>query len=109
MSACREEKEAYRIPGMRKLPLLVLLFLGCSSAPPVVVVPPAPGVENCDAAEKKLLDLQCKDRRGRLIGGPTLRGQTWSQVCHDNTNNGVDMETTCIVQAVDCEGVEQCR
>lgn len=95
---------------MRKLLLLVPLILACSSTPSAkTTIPPAPGGDLCDAAEKHLLELQCKDRRDRLIGGPTLRDKPWRDVCHEDTSNGVDMKTDCLVKAVDCNGVEQCR
>ena len=94
---------------MRKLLLLVPLILACSSTPSQLTIPPAPGGDLCDAAEKHLLDLQCKDRRDRVIGGPTLRGEAWSQVCHENIDNGVDMKTDCLTKAADCNGVEQCH
>lgn len=96
---------------MRKLLLLIipLLVLGCPATPPVPKPPPAPGGSDCEAAEKRLLVLECKDRRGRLIGGPTLKGKAWKDVCLENIDNGVDMKSGCIAQAADCAGVESCR
>jgi len=98
---------------MRKLLLLVLpaVLLGCPATPEPKPPPPppAPGGESCETAEKRLLDLECKDRRGRLIGGPNMHDKPWRDICHENINNGVDMKTECITRAVDCVGVSQCR
>jgi hypothetical protein len=94
---------------MRKLflslPLLVLL--GCP--PPHVNPPPVPGASDCEAAEKRLQVLECKDTRGRLIGGLTLRGKPWGDVCRENIANGVDMKSGCIAQAADCAVVSSCK
>lgn len=84
-----------------------LLLLGCHPEQPKPV--PSPGNDDCAAAEKKLLDLGCKDRRGRYIGGPNLHGVPWAQQCRDFAAVDVDVQPKCIVQAVDCEGVMACR
>lgn len=93
-------------PGMKLLLLVLpLTLLGCPGKPPA----PPPGGDECVAAERRLLDLECKDRRGRLIGGPTLRNKPWQDVCRENTTNGVDMKAGCIIQSSDCDGVSRCR
>ena len=82
-----------------------LLLTGCPDPKPA----PSPGNDSCAVAEKKLIDLGCKDRRGRYLGGPTLRGKPWADVCRENALNGVDMKPDCIAQQPDCQGVSSCR
>lgn len=94
---------------MHKLFLLLPLAFALGCPPPHVDPPPAPGSSDCAAAEKRLQVLGCKDLRGRLIGGPTLRGKAWVDVCLENINNGVNMQSGCIAQAPSCEVVTSCR
>lgn len=63
----------------------------------------------CAAAEAKLLTLQCKDPRGRLLGGPNLSGTKWADICRDVTAGQADMKPGCISVAKSCTEVEACR
>lgn len=64
----------------------------------------------CARGETQLLALGCKDNRGRLIGGPTLKGLTWADVCRQNAALKVDMKPSCIAVAKTCAEVSStCR
>jgi len=63
----------------------------------------------CTLGEQALLKLECKDARGRLIGGPNLHGMSWAQICRQNKSNKVDMKPRCISLAKSCKEVQACR
>lgn len=108
--------------------IVVALVLGGCTPTPGPIPPPAPDasdsggpaptppadaapapVDACAAAEAKLLALACKDSRGRLLGGPTLHGETWSALCRENAAHGVDMQPGCIASKTTCAEVSTCR
>jgi hypothetical protein len=122
----------------RYIPIIGLFLLGCpqptpnqpvvpdadaatssvdaSIPPPVDAAPPIPTSvkeagppDSCALGEQNLLKLACVDARGRLIGGPNMHGEPWSQICRDNAEAGVDMKPACIAQAKTCAVVENCR
>ena len=88
----------------------------CPAADAGTPAPPAPAadaaVEPHDAcwnAAQKLLELSCKDTRGRLLGGPNMSGLTWSTVCRQDFLNGAKINTTCIIGASSCAAAEACK
>ena len=79
---------------------------------PTPTPPPPQPVEPQDAcwtAGQKLLQLGCRDTRGRLLGGPNLSGITWSAVCRQNLANGVDLNAACITAAATCQIAQACK
>ena len=107
---------------MHKYTLLVfpLILMGCppsskmphvgdaDAANPLVAADGAAPVDACAAAEDMLLRLKCTDARGRLIGGPNLHGEPWSQICRDDLAQGVDLGAACMITKSDCAGVNSC-
>lgn len=80
------------------------------AAPPPSPAADASPSDTCGAAETRLLELGCKDSRGRLLGGPNLHGVSWSDVCRDNAKNGVSLQPNCIAKAKSCaEVMSSCR
>lgn len=100
---------------MHKYFLFIPFLLGCPPQPG----PPVPdadamvftdaSTDPCGRAEQHLLQLQCKDQRGQVIGAPNLHGVPWSQICRENKSNGVDMKPECLMAKTNCAGVESCR
>lgn len=69
-----------------------------------------PATDACARGEAQLLALGCKDSRGRLLGGPTMKGVAWAQVCRNNAINGIDMRPDCIATKRSCTEVNaSCR
>lgn len=113
------------------LPLAVGLLVACPPSPPPVVPPdasdaapvatdaapppPAPSadaapapLDACGKAQATLLRLQCKDARGRLLGGPNEHGASFAAVCRDDATKGVDVHPACLAAATTCAGVSSC-
>lgn len=76
---------------------------------PADAAPPPPATDSCGRAEAHLLELGCKDSRGRLLGGPNLHGVGWADICRGNLRNGVSMQPDCIALAKSCAEVMTCR
>ena len=83
---------------------------GPDASPPMPDAGPQPPQDACGRAEARLLALGCKDARGRLLGGPTLRGLSWADLCRQNAEAGVPMQPACITLKASCQEIEStCR
>ena len=60
----------------------------------------------CSQAEATLLQLQCKDARGRLLGGPNLHGVRWADICATDMDAGISVAASCIAAATSCAQAE---
>lgn len=83
------------------------MLVGCPSTLP----PPHPvtDTDKCDAAELKLQELQCKDVRGRLIGGPNLSGAPFAETCRTNQQEGgIWMNPKCLSEIKSCKEIDPC-
>lgn len=103
---------------MRPLPLSARLLAFALAACHDPAVPPNPNTapdaavslqDPCIGAERNLLALQCKDERGRLIGGPNLHDVPYRTVCRDNADNGADMKPRCVLAAKSCKEINGCQ
>jgi len=85
------------------------------SSAPAPPQPPAPAADSgvvltpdCVAAQANLLKLQCKDARGRLLGGPNEHGTPFAAVCTDDFGKGIDIHAKCLAAASSCAGASSC-
>lgn len=83
---------------------LTILLLGCSKN--TATYPTDSGY--CDAAEAKLLTLQCKDDAGHLLGGKNAVGMTYGDRCRQAEANGVPQAPQCISNVTSCDQVDPC-
>ncbi len=82
-----------------------LVLVGCPQQPVVPAVEDG-GELYCYEAEQHLLnDLNCKDRRGRRIGGPNLKGLSFAEICRDLYTQGVNFKARCLSTAKNCDEV----
>lgn len=90
--------------------LLVLLPLLLAACPNNNLPPPHPVVDTdmCEAAEQNLLKLECKDRRGRLLGGPNLHDEPFRQTCKNTQDSAVWLNPRCLSTIKDCKEVDGC-
>lgn len=85
--------------------LPIIVFIGCGPSRN----PNAPtDNDQCPAAEKKLLELQCRDPRGELIGGPNKHGVPFRDRCVETQNTAVPLNPTCLAKINDCKEVDPC-
>src|SRR5262245_47554188 len=97
---------------MRRL-VFLLLFAACKEKDLYTPPPEPPGpVDNpereCMLAEQNLLALNCRDSRGRPLGGTNTRGEPFRDVCSTAWHNAIDMNPLCLKAAKSCEAVERC-
>lgn len=62
----------------------------------------------CPAAQQTLLNLQCKDSRGRLFGGPNKSNEDYATICRRNIENNVPMYAECTSKITDCKELDPC-
>jgi hypothetical protein len=96
-----------------KLAFLIfsVVLVGCGPYKPQPVEPDDVTIDKpCEAAEATLLELQCKDSKGKLLGGPTLRDVSFQQFCLDAIEEGSmdTSEAVCLAKLKSCDGVELC-
>lgn len=89
---------------------VVFLLVGCPGKGPVPPPPnPVPDtVDDCAAAEERLLQLGCKDSKGRLLGGLNRRGEPFRSVCAVSITNRVPMYARCLSKVDQCDDVIDC-
>lgn len=90
---------------MRYLVLLTAMLLGCPNNPNP---PPNPNNSYCQPAQDKLLQLQCKDSRGELLGGPNKHGVSFADRCMQTQNNSVSLAPQCLSMIKNCSEVDGC-
>lgn len=92
---------------MMKTKLLwILLLVSCTNLPEPKNPPTG---EFCAAAEKRLLELQCRIE-GKVLGSPNTRGESYLTIClRVEKEAQVDMRSRCLAEAVDCEEVRSCN
>lgn len=86
-------------------------ILSCSPAqPPVQPVHPDDKDPDlgCKAAEEHLLALECKDSKGRLLGGPNRRGESFRSICETAIKARVSLRPACIARVTSCDAVQAC-
>ena len=93
---------------------LFLGILGCSPAntQPVEPEPLQPDllvVVSCRKAEAHLLELQCRDSGGRLLGGPNLHAEPFHAICENAIANSVNVNPTCLAAVKTCQEVNSCH
>lgn len=98
---------------MRPFVLAATLLLGCWSSSPhpsrlMSLDEDGASSAACMQAEQNLLVLACKDREGRLLGGPNRAGDPFHVVCENAQANHVDLNPSCLAQVKNCEGVSSC-
>jgi hypothetical protein len=96
---------------MRFFVLALLLLCSCpgKSTPPPVVPPDSKDPEaDCAMAEERLLQLACRDAKGRLLGGPNRRGEPFRSVCLISFRNGVSVHPLCLSHIDSCEDIQDC-
>ena len=97
---------------MRKhqLNLLLLCLLSCKDP---VTPSPHPDdkdpVQSCAAAEKNLLQLECKDSAGAPLGGPNRRGKPFRDVCLEALANKLSLRPVCLAGVRSCSDVKKCE
>lgn len=97
---------------MRKyqLNLLLLCLLSCKDP---VAPDPHPDdqkpAQSCAAAEKNLLQLECKDSEGALLGGPNRRGVPFRDVCAEAVANKLSLRPGCLARVRNCTDVKKCE
>lgn len=77
-------------------------------------VPPPPTGLSCKAAAENLTRLareqNCTDKRGRPVGAPNARGESYQSVCERVEREGmVSMRSDCIASAKTCEEERACQ
>jgi hypothetical protein len=90
---------------------LVALVLACGPAVPLPPNPPPVPADGdwCPAAEQRLLDLQCRDHYGRLIGGPNHDGEPFSAQCVAmQTEMLTQINPRCLAGMKACTETKQC-
>lgn len=89
--------------------LLVGALTSCFGPTTNVPVHPVTDTDQCGLAEKNLLALECKDRRGRLLGGPNLHGESYKARCEAlQLQQNVWINPKCKAEAKTCEEAAAC-
>lgn len=91
---------------MRKL--LLLLCLVCACTPDPLAPHPVTDTDKCGDAESRLVALDCRDDRGRLLGGPNLKGVPFQERCRTAHNVGVWLNPLCLSNISNCKEIEAC-
>lgn len=92
--------------------LSLAIVLSCAPTvnphPPIVI---REGEDPCEAAGRRLADLQCYDRRGRPLWVSTDSGTgktiPYASVCKDALLDGKDWHPACIAKVADCSQVDR--
>lgn len=96
---------------MRRYCALVILVLvaACSAPAPDTATPePAPDTDWCEAAEKRLEALECRDPRGDPMW-VNRNGERFRDTCRMiQEQGGVPINPPCIASAETCEEAETC-
>ena len=90
---------------LKKIIPILILLLGCNEP---IVPPNAHDASFCPDAQEVLLRLQCKDSRGRFLGGANKSGEEYEAVCQRNIQNNVAMYAECTSKITNCDGVSKC-
>lgn len=98
---------------MKKLIGLVLL-LALAGCPPVLdphhpgPTPDVVDTDQCESAEKKLEELECKDRRGDPMW-VNKKGERFQETCRRAQEEGtIFLNPKCIANAKTCEEANVC-
>lgn len=92
----------------RTLAVLLILLVTCT---PEVRHPhpdDADPERACADAEQNLLELGCKDSRGRKLGGPNLKGEPFRSICLTAVRNRVSLRPACLARVTRCEDAQSC-
>lgn len=95
---------------MRKPFVVLFLLLASCPAPPKDPAHPDDlhPADTCIAAEERLLQLGCRDAKGRLVGGPNRRGEPFRTVCRIAVENKVSLRPNCLAQITVCSEMQVC-
>ena len=100
--------------------ILVLALTGCpfintppngSKCPPGDINSQSPSSEidgTCLKAQENLLKLGCKDKEGRLLGGPNKKGEPFSSICSNAIRNKINLRPVCMSIATNCSEIDKC-
>ena len=92
---------------MRYIWIAVLLLTGCPPPPPNPI-PDVTDTEVCPAAEARLEELQCKDRKGDPMW-VNKRGEHFADTCKKaQEEGGIFVNPRCISTAQSCEEAKAC-
>ena len=81
--------------------LAVIAELAACGGPPSPKPVPVSG-DDCDAAERRLSELGCREARS-----PSGRG--YGSICRDVAQVGVDLHPACVARVRSCDEVRSCR
>lgn len=91
--------------------VLALVITGCPPVPELHHPGPTPDVvdtDECEAAEKRLEELECKDRRGDPMW-VNKRGERFQETCRIAQDEGtIFLNPKCIANAKTCEEANTC-
>lgn len=86
----------------------VLAVTACKSEPKTPHPDDADPERSCAQAEQNLLELGCKDSRGRKLGGPNLKGEPFRSICVTAINHRVSMRPVCLARITRCDDAQSC-
>jgi len=87
---------------------VVCVALACAVHNPGHPEPPEPTGTDCDAADERLRELQCRGERGRPLW-ETPDGVPFADACRYALSDGRDWSPTCLATIDSCDEVESCR
>ncbi len=91
--------------------VLAIAVLGCPPVPDPHHPGPTPDAKDtdqCDAAEKKLEELECKDRRGDPMW-VNKKGERFGDTCRIAQKKGtIFLNPKCVADAKTCEEANSC-
>lgn len=65
--------------------------------------------DDCEKAQFKLIELSCKDSKGKKIASFDKSGKRFSEFCKEKISQGYELNPGCIAMISDCKEIDSCR